>query len=103
MRKILIVLILLQGYFLNAQNLKSVSLNGSWSLYYSVQNKNTPATPDELKTNSWTKIPAIVPGNVELDLLAAGAIKNPEIGNNIYDLRKYEGYQWCYLKNHYSI
>lgn len=98
MRKILIFFILLQGYFLNAQNLKSVTLNGTWTLYYSVQNKNTPATPDELKNNLWTKIPATVPGNVELDLFAAGTIKNPEIGNNIYNLRKYEGYQWCYHK-----
>jgi len=89
------IFILFQGYFLNAQNLKSVSLNGFWTLYYSVQNKNIPVTPDELKTNSWSKIPAIVPGNVELDLLAAGFMKKPETGNNIYDLQKYEDCQWC--------
>jgi beta-mannosidase len=39
-----------------------------------------------------------VPGNVELDLLAAGRIADPMIGSHVYALRKYEGYQWCYSR-----
>jgi len=35
---------------------------------------------------------------VELDLEAAGIIENSEAGNNIYDLRKNEGYQWWYSR-----
>ena len=61
--------------------------------------KTAPATPDELKKKDWPVIPAAVPGNVELDLLASGKIKNPEIGNHIYALRKYEAYQWWYFKS----
>jgi len=33
-----------------------------------------------------------------LDLLAAGLIKDPMIGANIWDIRPYEGYQWCYIR-----
>ena len=43
-------------------------------------------------------IDATVPGNVELDLLAAGLIEQPEIGSNVYDLRPWEGYQWRYSR-----
>ena len=44
-------------------------------------------------------IPATVPGNVELDLLAAGLIEQPELGSNVYLLRKWEGYQWRYSRH----
>jgi len=47
---------------------------------------------------NWPVIPAVVPGNVEIDMLTAGKIKNPETGNNIYDLRKYEAYEWWYFR-----
>ena len=33
-----------------------------------------------------------------MDLYKAGLIENPEIGNHIYDLRKYEAYQWWYSR-----
>ncbi|MFB0974367.1 MAG: glycoside hydrolase family 2, partial [Bacteroidales bacterium] len=52
--------------------------------------------------NVWTlsfdgrTIPAAVPGNVELDLLAAGIVDDPTVGNNIYELRRYEGTTWTY-------
>lgn len=42
---------------------------------------------------------AQVPGNVELDLMAANLIKDPMIGSNVNELRKWEGYQWCYSKS----
>ena len=44
------------------------------------------------------EITAEVPGDVELALLAAGKISNPMTGNHIYDLRKFEAYQWRYSK-----
>ena len=44
-------------------------------------------------------ITATVPGNVELDLLSAGLIDDPMIGNNVNELRKWEEYQWCYSKS----
>ena len=44
-------------------------------------------------------IKATVPGNVELDLQREGLIKDPMIGNNIGDLRQWEGHQWCYERS----
>lgn len=86
------------GTWLYAQNNSGISLSGEWKLFYGLYDLNAPGNPDELKNKNWPEIPATVPGNVELDLLAAGIIKNPETGNNIYDLRKYEAYQWWYYK-----
>jgi beta-mannosidase len=97
-RFIIIIFFLSLKLHIQAQDFKGISLNGPWELYYGQFNKDAPANPDELKFKNWTRIPAIVPGNVEIDLMAAGLIKNPEIGNNIYDLRKYEAYQWWYFK-----
>ncbi len=70
--------------------------NGDWRLFFGQQDENAPASPDELLKSNFQKIPAQVPGNVELDLLNAGIIENPEIGNNVYDLRKFETYHWWY-------
>ncbi|MDH3651963.1 MAG: hypothetical protein OEQ53_19915 [Saprospiraceae bacterium] len=71
---------------------------GNWVLYFGEQDENAPATPDELLKSNFQKIPAQVPGNVEVDLHEAGIIENPEIGNNVYNLRKYETYQWWYQR-----
>ena len=98
MKKYIFIILLLQLNFLHGQNSTTKTLNGDWKLSYGLFDKNAPNTPDELATKHWSQIPAKVPGNVELDLLAAGVIKNPETGNNIYDLRKYEAYQWWYFK-----
>jgi beta-mannosidase len=97
-RAVILFAILVCGNWLFGQNHASRSLCGEWKLYYGPYGKNAPATPDELKKRGWPVIPATVPGNVELDLLAFGEIKNPEVGNNIYALRKYEAYQWWYSK-----
>ena len=99
MRNLINVLFLLfLSLCLQAHNNTCISLGGSWKLYYGPHDKNAPAIPDELINKNWQEIPATVPGNVELDLLASGKIKNPEVGNNIYDLRKYEAYQWWYYR-----
>lgn len=81
---------------------KVVSLNAEkgsdWKLYYGVQDSDAPQTPDELKAASLTKINATVPGNVEIDLEREGIIKDPMIGTNVYELRKYETYHWWYVR-----
>jgi len=92
------MLFILLGYLLHAQTNENITLNGKWDLYYGLYNEQSPSTPRELKNSQWPEIPATVPGNVELDLLAAGIVKNPETGNHIYDLRKYEAYQWWYVR-----
>lgn len=73
------------------------SLNkGNWTLYFGQQDEHAPNSPDELKKSNFQKIPAQVPGNVEIDLQNAGIIENPETGNNVYKLRNYETCQWWY-------
>ena len=97
-KKIILPAILIFGNWLYGQNNTNISLCSEWKLYYGPSDRNAPANPDELKNMNWQMIPAAVPGNVELDLLVSGKIKNPEVGNNIYDLRKYEAYQWWYFR-----
>ena len=70
--------------------------DNAWTLYYGPEDKSAPTNPSELEKANWDNIPSVIPGNVEIDLLDAGIIKNPEVGNNVYDLRKYETYQWWY-------
>ena len=81
---------------------KVISLNtekdSDWTLYYGVQDKNAPQTPDELKKSNFKDIAAKVPGNVEIDLEREGIIEDPMIGTNVYDLRKYETYAWWYTR-----
>lgn len=94
----LTVFFLIQCIIIKAEVPNDFSLNGKWCLFYGQYSIKTPSTPEELNNSNWSKITATVPGNVELDLEAAGIVKKPEIGNNIYDLRKYEGYQWWYFR-----
>lgn len=103
MRKIALAVCLLmftvfQG---NASTIEdnTISLNGEWSLAFWPQpDKGAIRSPRQMREVDVTTIRATVPGNVELDLLAADIIEDPMIGNNINLLRQYEGYQWCYTK-----
>jgi beta-mannosidase len=76
-----------------------ISLNGRWNLAYWTQAEKPLKDPGQLKSLNAESIGATVPGNVELDLLSAGKIADPMIGNNVYALRKYEGYQWAYSRS----
>lgn len=42
----------------------------------------------------WPSVEAQVPGNVELDLVRAGLEEDPFWGENLYNFRRYEFYQW---------
>ncbi len=72
---------------------------GTWSLYFGPQDENAPEAPGELKRSGFQRIDATVPGNVEIDLQNAGLIEDPMTGDNVYDLRKYESYQWWYHRS----
>lgn len=61
-----------------------IDLNGIWQLYYRQEGTDEP----------WACIPGRVPGNVELDLVAAGVEADPFYGENLYAFRKYEFYEW---------
>ena len=71
-------------------------MDGSWTLDFWEQGRTAVTGPDGMEGISFSTVQATVPGNVELDLLAAGLIDKPEIGSNVYLLRKFEGYQWRY-------
>ena len=81
---------------------KVVPLNSGekseWMLYYGVQDDNAPQTPSELLQSGFKSIPATVPGNVEIDLEREGIIRDPMVGTNVYDLRKFEVYDWWYVR-----
>lgn len=78
---------------------RTVSLDGKWTLDYWEQGREAVVSPEAMEGLSYSTVEATVPGNVELDLLAAGLVKNPEIGSNVYLLRPWEGYQWHYKRN----
>jgi beta-mannosidase len=77
---------------------QSVSLNGTWKLSFWEQPETPVRSPEALSQTGRGTIDAVVPGNVELDLLAAGLIHDPMIGSNVWEMRPYEGYQWCYTR-----
>ena len=76
--------------------MRSVMLNGPWTLYYHPEEGALPQTPDELHEADWPRIEAQVPGNVELDLMRAGIEEDPFYDQNLYNFRKYEFYQWWF-------
>lgn len=78
--------------------MERISLNGGWSLYYHPETGALPQNPVELKQANWPRIDAQVPGNVELDLHRAGIEGDPFWDENIYHFRKYEFYQWWFVR-----
>ena len=76
--------------------MQEITLNGQWQLAYGVQRISDTRTSDI--PNDWPVVSANVPGNVELDLLAAGVIPDPSIASNIYLLRPFEKYEWIYAR-----
>jgi len=74
-----------------------VSLNGEWQLSYRPQHRKRIVW-HEIDFHAMPTIPALVPGNVELDLIRAGVLPEPSVGNNIYRLREFETYEWWYRK-----
>ena len=76
-----------------------MTLNGSWKLYYSPQNSVKASSVLELENSGIPSVAATVPGNVELDLSAAGILpKDLFKGMNITEAEKFEHYEWWYEK-----
>lgn len=79
--------------------MKKISLNGSWDLYFFKQQNIETSGTDSLKREEAQHISAEVPGNVELDLSREGFLpKDLFKGFNMFELKKYEGYEWWYEK-----
>ena len=74
------------------------SLDGAWSLAFGPDAALAPADPAALARADWQTVPAIVPGNVELDLVRAGLLPEPFYAANIEALRPLEFNQWWYRR-----
>lgn len=83
---------------LSANTKQTISLNGTWTLSFWQQPEVPVRTPDKLRALQPKQIEAQVPGNVELDLMKAKLIDDPMVGSQVNNLRKWEGYQWCYSR-----
>ncbi len=71
--------------------MKTISLNGAWSLKGRRQTSGTENT---------VAVPAKVPGCVQLDLSRAGYLPaDLFFGENILEAEKYEDYEWWYEKS----
>ena len=78
--------------------MRTISLNGHWKLYGMKQREDGPSHPDELARGGPKAVDAVVPGNVELDLMRAGMLADPYKGSHIRELRKLELHEWWYEK-----
>lgn len=76
--------------------MRSISLDGKWQLTALPPTAEPVTDPRGLRSCGVSPIPATVPGNVELDLQAAGIIDDPFFGKNILSLREFEHYNWWY-------
>ena len=77
-----------------------MNLNGNWKLYYFVDSNIEINDVFDLETQNIPCIDAAVPGNVELDLSAAGILPADLYkGMNSNLTWEYEKYEWWYTRN----
>ncbi len=81
---------------------KSVSLDGAWTLYYAEHRALAPSaeyrTQDDLDASGIAHVPAVVPGNFELDLMRAGLIDDVFYGTNPLEAQKRENLHLWYAR-----
>ena len=78
--------------------MKRISLDGDWLLYGFPEMESPVRHPGGLAALTEVAIRARVPGNVELDLVRAGRIADPLVGDNIHLLRDLERHEWWYTR-----
>ena len=54
--------------------MNTIDLNGNWMLQFGPQTEAASKMGDPEIPEEWTKLTAMVPGNVELDLMDAGML-----------------------------
>ena len=91
-------LMLIAPIVLHASENRHISLDGKWRLDYWTQGEKPVMSPEQTGGVEMETIEATVPGNVEIDLCAAGLMPDPETGSNVYLFRAIEGYQWRYSR-----
>ena len=75
----------------------TISLDGEWRLDYFPQPATGAVRSLPLQIPCQT-VKATVPGNCELDLVAAGVLSPLEYGLNVLQAHHYEGHQWLYTR-----
>ena len=75
-----------------------LDLCGDWLLYHFPEGTLPISYPGDLSHAQLQPIRARVPGNVELDLQASGALVDPFYAANIRQLRALEGHEWWYTR-----
>ena len=76
------------------------NLNGRWKLYWFPDSSRQVAEPEKLCEMDIPSAECTVPGNVELDLSAAGVLPEDLFrGMNILEAEKYELYEWWYERS----
>ena len=75
--------------------MKMIKLNGEYKLY-AYKKEKAPMRPQDITGES---ISAIVPGNVEIDLMNAGMLPNIYQADNVERTREFELYDWWYVKD----
>ncbi|MDI9498665.1 MAG: hypothetical protein QM270_09330 [Bacillota bacterium] len=72
------------------------SLSGLWDLYFGPDEGHLPTSAAAAAAAGYRQIPATVPGNVELDLVAAGLLPDPLIHDNTSLCQPFEYYNWVF-------
>lgn len=78
--------------------MEPISLNGEWKLTFTQEFAGIGNDYQDFKERV-TVIPAMVPGNIELDLAAAGIEPDPFYGTNLYRFRPYEFTRWWFKRD----
>lgn len=73
-----------------------LSLNGTWALWFGPDEGPSPVSGAQAAQRGFRRIEATVPGNVELDLVAAGLERDPLTGSNVLSFERYEQYAWVF-------
>lgn len=81
----------------NPSGNRRIDLCGKWTMRHFLEGELTVNSPLELA--QLHQIPATVPGNYEIDLMAAGQLEDPFFGTNSTRLRPLEFHQWWYEKH----
>ena len=78
---------------------EKISLDGAWTLSFAKQPDGEDPTLENFPSlKDATTIPAVVPGNAEIDMFRAKLIEDPTVGDNVFKLLKYEAYLWKYSR-----
>lgn len=78
--------------------MKQIDLNGLWQLCQSAPGAGDAQRWYQAGIPTGLAIQAQVPGDVHLDLIRAGCIKEPLFGKNVFDCQWVEACDWWYMR-----